>query len=65
MPGNSQGLGWRFLFGRGGFLRGLGRDYRAWYGRDFHPEQIDDRDLIASNLSGLSLRSDGMASALN
>ncbi len=38
--------GWRFLFGSKGFLRGLGADYRAWYRRDFHPDQIDDRDLI-------------------
>ena len=38
--------GWRFLFGRGGFLRGLGADYRAWFRRDFHPDQIDDRATI-------------------
>ncbi len=41
--------GWRFLLGRGGFLRGVGREYRAWYRRDFHPDQIDDRELIATN----------------
>lgn len=39
--------GWRFLFGRGGFLRGAGADYRAWYRRDFHPDQLDDRARIA------------------
>jgi len=39
--------GWRFLLGPEGFLRGLGADYRAWYRRDFHPDQIDDRALIA------------------
>ncbi len=39
--------GLRFLFGRGGFLRGVGEDYRAWYRRDFHPDTIDDRALIA------------------
>ncbi len=38
--------GLRFLFGRGGFLRGIGRDYRAWYRKDFHPDQVDDRALI-------------------
>ena len=38
--------GLRFLFGRGGFLRGMGRDYRAWYRKDFHPDDVDDRALI-------------------
>ncbi len=38
--------GARFLFARGGFLRGLGADYRAWFRRDFHPDQIDDRATI-------------------
>lgn len=42
--------GWRFLFGRNGYLRGLGADYRAWYRRDFHPNAIDDRPLIEANL---------------
>lgn len=41
--------GWRFLFGRGGFLRGLGHEYRSWYRSDFHPDRIDDRALIAKN----------------
>jgi len=40
--------GRRFLFGQGGLLRGLGRDYRAWFRRDFHPNQIDDGALIES-----------------
>ena len=44
--------GWRFLFGRDGLLRGVGADYRAWYRRDFHPDQIDDRYSI----DGASLR---------
>ena len=35
-----------FLFGREGLLRGLGREYRAWFRRDFHPSQIDDGPLI-------------------
>jgi predicted metal-dependent hydrolase len=38
--------GWRYLFARGGLLRGHGRDYFAWYRRDFHPTEIDDRPLI-------------------
>jgi predicted metal-dependent hydrolase len=42
----SDGL--RFLFGREGLLRGLGRDYRAWYRRDFHPNDADDSALIAA-----------------
>ncbi len=41
--------GRRFLFGEGGFLRGLGADYRAWYHRDFHPNDVDDRPLIELN----------------
>ncbi len=39
--------GRRFLFGRDGLLRGLGREYGAWFRRDFHPARIDDRALIA------------------
>lgn len=38
--------GWDFLLGRDGFLRGLGADYRAWFRRDFHPDDEDDRPLI-------------------
>ena len=38
--------GWSFLFGREGLLRGMGRDYRRWYRRDFHPSQIDDSALL-------------------
>ncbi len=38
--------GWRFLFARGGLLRGHARDYCAWYRRGFHPNQIDDTPLI-------------------
>ncbi len=38
--------GWKFLFGREGLLRGVGPDYRAWYRRDFHPNEIDDGPLI-------------------
>jgi predicted metal-dependent hydrolase len=38
--------GMRFLFGRDGFLRGHGPDYRSWYRRGFHPDDIDDTPLI-------------------
>ena len=38
--------GRRFLFGADGFLRGLGPDYRRWYARDFHPDDVDDSALI-------------------
>jgi hypothetical protein len=38
--------GLRWLFGRKGILSGLGRDYWAWYRRDFHPNDIDDTALI-------------------
>jgi predicted metal-dependent hydrolase len=40
--------GLRFLFGRQGLLRGLGAEYRAWYRRDFHPNDWDDSELIAA-----------------
>jgi predicted metal-dependent hydrolase len=43
--------GWRFLFGKGGFLHGTGADYRAWYRRDFHPNDLDDRRLIELNVA--------------
>ena len=46
--------GFSFLFGRGGFLRGVGRDYRAWYRADFHPEDIDDRRAIATHAERLA-----------
>ncbi|MAE97380.1 MAG: metal-dependent hydrolase [Deltaproteobacteria bacterium] len=42
--------GLRFLFGRGGLLRGHGRDYWRWYRRDFHPNEVDDGALITSCL---------------
>jgi len=38
--------GARWLFGRGGVLRGYGREYLQWYRPGFHPCQIDDRALI-------------------
>jgi uncharacterized protein len=44
---------WNFLFGRRGLLRGVGADYQAWYRRDFHPDEIDDRQLIDQNASAI------------
>ena len=38
----------RFLLGRDGLLTGLGPAYRAWYRRDFHPNDVDDAALIAT-----------------
>jgi predicted metal-dependent hydrolase len=40
--------GLRFLFGREGLLRGASADYRAWYRRDFHPDDANDAALIAA-----------------
>jgi predicted metal-dependent hydrolase len=38
--------GWQFLFGPTGFLRGMGPNFRSWFRREFHPDEIDDRPLI-------------------
>lgn len=47
--------GWRFLFARGGLLRGHARDYLAWLRRDFHPDEIDDHPLILAGRERLAL----------
>jgi hypothetical protein len=39
--------GMRFVWGRGGFVRSVLPDLAAFYRRDFHPWQNDNRDLIA------------------
>ncbi len=39
--------GRHFLWGEVGLLRGTGAAYRAWYRSDFHPDEIDDSELIA------------------
>lgn len=48
--GKSKSVVWlrglNFLFGRPGILRRIIPDYLAYYRRDFHPWQIDNRDLI-------------------
>jgi hypothetical protein len=50
----SEGLRW--LCGRGGFLRGLGRDYWRWYRRDFHPDEVDDTPLVEAGRARLASR---------
>ena len=39
--------GRRFLWGESGLLRGTAPAYLAWFRRDFHPDQIDDTELVA------------------
>jgi predicted metal-dependent hydrolase len=40
-----RGLG--FVWGREGILRGSGRDFLRWFRRDFHPDEVDDAELLA------------------
>lgn len=40
--------GMRFLWGRGGFIRSVTPELMAFYRRDFHPWQFDNRHLIGS-----------------
>ena len=47
--------GLRFLFGKGGVYRGLGRTYLDYFRRDFHPWDHDNRAAIASTLRELEL----------
>lgn len=51
----SDGLRW--LLGRGGLLRGYGREYLAWFRVDFHPNEIDDSRLIAAERDRVTGRS--------
>lgn len=41
--------GLRFVWGRNGFLRGLWPQMRVFFRRDFHPWDVDDRDLVAAH----------------
>lgn len=41
--------GMRFLWGESGLLCGTASAYRAWFRRDFHPDEIDDSALIAEH----------------
>ena len=43
--------GLNYLFGKPGILRRILPDYLAYYRRDFHPWQIDNRELITAWLS--------------
>lgn len=40
------GRGLRFVWGKGGFVRGILPQLRAFYRPDFHPWQVDNRELI-------------------
>jgi predicted metal-dependent hydrolase len=39
--------GLRFLYGKGGFIRSVFPELRAYFRRDFHPWNCDNRELIA------------------
>ncbi|MFK7898890.1 MAG: metal-dependent hydrolase [Myxococcota bacterium] len=49
----SKGL--RFLFGQRGFLRGQGKEYAAFYGATFHPNDVDDSALIEKHAPLIAL----------
>lgn len=53
--------GWRRLATKGPHRRRLVKDYLAWFRRDFHPSQIDDRALIEA--ASRELAEGGFASA--
>jgi hypothetical protein len=40
-----RGLG--FVWGREGLLRGTGADFVQWFRPDFHPDDLDDEELLA------------------
>ncbi len=40
------GRGLRFVWGKGGFVRGILPQLRAFYRPDFHPWEVDNRELI-------------------
>lgn len=44
--------GWRFMWGRGGFLRSIFSDYWMYYRRGFHPWQRDNYHLVTDFLQG-------------
>ncbi|HMM14397.1 MAG TPA: metal-dependent hydrolase [Parvibaculum sp.] len=46
--------GIRYLFGKGGALRGLGKPWRDFFRRDFHPWDHDNRDVVASVARSIS-----------
>lgn len=54
--------GLRFLFGKGGVYRGLGRTYLDYFRSDFHPWDHDNRAEIASSIQELNARAPGAPS---
>ncbi len=48
--------GLRWLFGKGGLLRGMGADYRSYFREGFHPDDVDDRPLITAERTALEQR---------
>ncbi len=48
---------WHFVMAPGGMYRRLLPDYVRWFRRDFHPDQRDDRELIADCQARLALSS--------
>lgn len=53
--------GLRFLFGKGGVYRGIGRLYLSYFRADFHPWDHDNRDEIEITLKDLDKREAGAA----
>ncbi len=43
--------GYRFLFGRDGILREVAADFRRFYRDDFHPWDIDNRELLRQSIA--------------
>ncbi len=39
-------MSFRFIWGRGGFVRGVLPELKAYFRRDFHPWEVDNRELI-------------------
>ena len=40
--------GLRFVWGKGGFVRGIWPQLEAFYRADFHPWAVDNRELISA-----------------
>ncbi|HUD50025.1 metal-dependent hydrolase [Parvibaculum sp.] len=47
--------GMKFLFGKGGAMRGLGRPWMDFFRRDFHPWDHDNREIVATVTRSLQL----------
>lgn len=46
--------GLRFVWGRGGFMRGLWPQVRVFFRRDFHPWEVDDRNLAEAHTAEIA-----------